>query len=454
MGEDGAAEWPDDDADPFGGITHDTQVSEESVEETPSNEDKPSLKLESIEPAEPSNELESVVDKTEVQFVELQPNVAEGWTLPVRAAPLLHQFHNEEVTEFPLQQTVDGRESVSLIVDDDLLRIIETRLDPDGQRRMKVSLSMMREITGFKHHHNQLLHKHQFLWIGTTIWGLLFLFLLSNTFVYSILGTVLTAVGAWNWMKMHLETHILEFSNSGGSLSYTLRGYGNDRPFYRASMAYIGSEMAHFLRTGTLETEAVLELHANLAAPPPALPALEPQITTPLALPAPEPQITTPPVVHPAAPEMIATGLPNSPQPTPPQKIPPPPQNIPPSAKPMVGPPVVTSTAAPAVLPPAPVPPPATIPSAPLPHAPPPPSTPLAPLPHAPPPPSTPLPPAPAPPPMVGGPMPLPPLPGIPGAPIPLDAPMPNAPEVAVTASPVEETLSEAEQNDLLNELS
>ena len=454
MGEDGAAEWPDDDADPFGGITHDTQVSEESVEETPSNEDKPSLKLESIEPAEPSNELESVVDKTEVQFVELQPNVAEGWTLPVRAAPLLHQFHNEEVTEFPLQQTVDGRESVSLIVDDDLLRIIETRLDPDGQRRMKVSLSMMREITGFKHHHNQLLHKHQFLWIGTTIWGLLFLFLLSNTFVYSILGTVLTAVGAWNWMKMHLETHILEFSNSGGSLSYTLRGYGNDRPFYRASMAYIGSEMAHFLRTGTLETEAVLELHANLAAPPPALPALEPQITTPLALPAPEPQITTPPVVHPAAPEMIATGLPNSPQPTPPQKIPPPPQNIPPSTKPMVGPPVVTSTAAPAVLPPAPVPPPATIPSAPLPHAPPPPSTPLAPLPHAPPPPSTPLPPAPAPPPMVGGPMPLPPLPGIPGAPIPLDAPMPNAPEVAVTASPVEETLSEAEQNDLLNELS
>ena len=454
MGEDGAAEWPDDDADPFGGITHDTQVSEESVEETPSNEDKPSLKLESIEPAEPSNELESVVDKTEVQFVELQPNVAEGWTLPVRAAPLLHQFHNEEVTEFPLQQTVDGRESVSLIVDDDLLRIIETRLDPDGQRRMKVSLSMMREITGFKHHHNQLLHKHQFLWIGTTIWGLLFLFLLSNTFVYSILGTVLTAVGAWNWMKMHLETHILEFSNSGGSLSYTLRGYGNDRPFYRASMAYIGSEMAHFLRTGTLETEAVLELHANLAAPPPALPALEPQITTPLALPAPEPQITTPPVVHPAAPEMIATGLPNSPQPTPPQKIPPPPQNIPPSAKPMVGPTVETSIAAPAVLPPAPVPPPATIPSAPLPHAPPPPSTPLAPLPHAPPPPSTPLPPAPAPPPMVGGPMPLPPLPGIPGAPIPLDAPMTNAPEVAVTASPVEETLSEAEQNDLLNELS
>ena len=70
-----------------------------------------------------------------------------------------------------------------------------------------------------------------------------------------------------------------------------------------------------------------------------------------------------------------------------------------------------------------------------------------APLPTAPLPPPAPLPQ------IVGG-MPMPPPLGIPGAPIPLDAPMPNAPEVAVTASPVEDTLSEEEQNSLLNELS
>jgi hypothetical protein len=50
--------------------------------------------------------------------------------------------------------------------------------------------------------------------------------------------------------------------------------------------------------------------------------------------------------------------------------------------------------------------------------------------------------------------MPLPPPLGLVGGPIPLDAPMPNAPEVAVTASPVEDTLSEEEQNNLLSELS
>ena len=60
----------------------------------------------------------------------------------------------------------------------------------------------------------------------------------------------------------------------------------------------------------------------------------------------------------------------------------------------------------------------------------------------------------PPPPPLTSSTMPLPPPLGLPGSPIPLDAPMPNAPEVAVTASPVEEILSEEEQNNLLNELS
>jgi hypothetical protein len=41
----------------------------------------------------------------------------------------------------------------------------------------------------------------------------------------------------------------------------------------------------------------------------------------------------------------------------------------------------------------------------------------------------------------------------LPGSPMPFDAPLPDAPLIAVEASPVEETLSAAEQNDLLNEL-
>lgn len=408
MGEDAATEWPDD-ADPF-----DAKASnEEATEQSSTAVEEP---LASIEPEDSDDELTPVP-------LEGAPS-PEGvqWTLPVRAAPLLEQFHNESVTEYPLLQTSDGMKSTSLVLDEDLLRIIETRLDADGQRRMNVSLSMKRELTGFKHHHNELMHKHQYLWLGSAFLGAVLL--LSNILVFTLLGLVFLSAGLWNWTKMHLETHRLEFANSGGVLTHTLRGYSTDRPFFRASMAYLGSEMAGLLRTGILETSAVEELHASLAAPPPPPPA-------PVALPAPHPAAPLA-IPEPAAQQQL--GQPLAPSPlvaTVPEPLPVPatPQIIP-------GPPIAPP------LPSAPMPPPQNIP--PPPTAGPPVAATL---------PTAPLPP-PAPLPQIAGGMPMPPPLGIPGAPIPLDAPMPNAPEVAVTASPVEDTLSEEEQNSLLNELS
>ena len=403
MGEDAATEWPDD-ADPFG-----AEASDEEATEQPTA---------AVEEPLASNELEHSDDELTPAPLEGAPSPEEvQWTLPVRAAPLLEQFHNESVTEYPLLQTSDGTKSTSLVLDDDLLRIIETRLDADGQRRMNVSLSMKRELTGFKHHHNELMHKHQYLWLGSAFLGALLL--LSNILVFTLLGLVFVSTGLWNWTKMHLETHRLEFANSGGVLTHTLRGYGTDRPFFRASMAYLGSEMAGLLRTGVLDTSAVEELHASLAAPPPPPPA-------PVALPAPQP---AEPLAIPQPAVQQQLGQPLAPSPlvaTVPEPLPAPatPQIIP-------GPPIAPP------LPSAPIPPPQNIPPPPIPG----------------PPVVAPLPP-PAPLPQMAGGMPMPPPLGIPGAPIPLDAPMPNAPEVAVTASPVEETLSEEEQNSLLNELS
>ena len=408
MGEDAATEWPDD-ADPFG-----AEASDEEATEQPTAAAEEPLA---------SNELEHSDDELAPVPLEGAPSPEEvQWTLPVRAAPLLEQFHNESVTEYPLLQTSDGTKSTSLVLDDDLLRIIETRLDADGQRRMNVSLSMKRELTGFKHHHNELMHKHQYLWLGSAFLGALLL--LSNILVFTLLGLVFVSTGLWNWTKMHLETHRLEFANSGGVLTHTLRGYGTDRPFFRASMAYLGSEMAGLLRTGILDTSAVEELHASLAAPPPPPPApvalTSPQPVEPLAIPQPAVQQQ---LGQPLTPSPLVATVPE------PLPVPATPQIIP-------GPPIAPP------LPSAPIPPPQNIPPPPIPGPPV-----VTPLPTAQLPPPAPLPQ------MAGG-MPMPPPLGIPGAPIPLDAPMPNAPEVAVTASPVEETLSEEEQNSLLNELS
>ena len=404
MGESDEADWPEDDTELFGDETPEPKSEEEELELSESSEDE----LEEDIEAESEEPLEQDFEQVSETFTEH----ATMEYLPIRAAPLLLQFHNETVTEYPLQQSADGRKTTSLVLDEDLLRIIDSRLDDDGQRRLKVSLSMKREITGFKHQHNELMHKHQFLWLGSVLLGIVFF--LSSLSALNLIGLLLATIGGWNWTKMHLETHHLQFSNSGGTLSHTLRGYGTNRPFFRTSMALLGSEMAGLLRNGTLETEALEQLHAALAtpAPPPA----------PMPLPAPVQQLQPMTIEQPLPeqqPPSEISPIPALPVPTAPVSLPPPPQQQPnpPENIPMPGPPIV--------------------------QIPPPPPTP------------TPLP-LPSPPPPLGAnvPMPLPPPLGLPAAPLPLDAPLPNAPEIAVTASPVEETLSEKEQSDLLNELS
>ena len=138
------------------------------------------------------------------------------WGLPLRVAPVLKQFNAEEVSEYPLQQSVDGSKTTSLIVDDDLLRIIEARVDEFGQRRLNVSLTMNREITGFKHQHNGFLKQFEWVWIGSSIAGLLLL-LISSPFLVKFLGITSALVGLILSVMTHLEIHRIEFSNNGGS---------------------------------------------------------------------------------------------------------------------------------------------------------------------------------------------------------------------------------------------
>jgi hypothetical protein len=421
MGEGESTEWPDDDTDTSVGAEPEKESSLEKDGESSGAPDETSDET----PDETSDD-----EAVEPDHNTLTTDEPGDWKLPIRAAPLLHLFHNEKVTEYPLQQSTDGLKTTSLVLDDDLLRIIESRLDDDGQRRLKVSLSMKREITGFKHQHNELMHRHKILWIGLFVSGIIFLLLPPVTF--NTIGVILLAVAVWYGSSTHLETHRLEFSNSGGTLSHTLHGYGTDRPFFRTSMALIGSEMAGMLRTGVLETETIDHLHASLAEPapiPPPTPApmlvqpvqtavvVQPPTSTPQ-------QVFTAPTQIPAPPTLPAQPIAvvNNSQPGPPVVSAPPPTPLPPPQK-----------SIPTPLPP----PPKSIP------------TPLPPPPKS-------IPTLPTPPPPLGGSvgMPLPPPLGLPSTPLPLDAPLPNAPQIAVTASPVEDTLSEKEQNELLSELS
>jgi hypothetical protein len=383
---------------------------------------------------EPTNSTEEEATESP-QVADLEPSVefpnvpqSAPWSLPIRAAPLLAQT-GDLVTEYPLKQSVDGRTTTSIVVDDALLRVVDTELGDDGHRRMKVRLTVKQGITGFNHQHNELMHQHQLLWIGCFVVG--FCLTLTSSVAFGVLGALSMIIGIRSWILMHLETHHLEFSNQGGSHALELRAYGTNRGFFRASMAMIGPVMADFIRTGSMNVDELEDLHASLLAPPMA-PIPEPQ-QEPIIQPESTPLTSEVPLLP-----MVVTetpvGPPSSPVPAPPVQIPVPPAPLP--ASPMAIPP-----------------PPKQIPAPPLPAAPailPPPPA-LAPQ-------VKPLPPAPMPPPM-----PLPVNPGLaplpaplspPGLPLPLDAPLPAAPEVAVAGSPVEETLSKDEQNELLSELS
>ena len=405
--------WPDDDEDPFAPVS---KVTEET----------------DIKPTEEET-VELEVDEEQENHLVESSNTEEApvsWSLPVRVAPVL-AMSGEEVAEYPLNESPNGRKNTSLIVSDNLIRIIEVTYDDDGQRRLNVKAVLKNELTGFSHSHNELMHKHQWMWITSFLFGLVTLFIPFIGF----LGQILLAVGIVGWTYMHLEVHTLEFSTSGSKHKVAFTGYGSNRPMFRASMALLGPTIAKYMDTGEFDTESITNLHESLAIP--AQPVVPPIIIS--ENPSAEPQ--GPPTTAEIPPESF----------TQPTTAPPPPVMQPePQGPPTTAPP-------PPVMQPEPQGPPTTAPPPPVMQlepqgppttAPPPPITPTGPpLPP-------PLPPATLPPPLPPGSMMAPPPPmGFDRGEIPLDAPLPPAPEISVTAAPIEESLSADEKNELLEEL-
>ena len=440
MSEGDSSSWPDDD-DPFSTIEEKDEKTEEIIDS------------EEIDDSTPSAEQE---DAPQIDIIENIP-----WSLPIRSAPIMAQTR-DIVQEFPLNESPDGLNSTSIVVNDDLIRIVEATYGEDGQRRLNVKTVMKQKLTGFSHTHNELMHKHQWLWIAAFIVGLGFSFVA----LLSLFGQLLLVVGLIGWIYMHLEVHTLEFSSHGSKHRLILTGYGSNRAMFRASMALIGPTMAKYIETGDFDTKSIEDLHESLAKPPEVIPpvmAVQPNQMEPLttnAAPVNQNIPALPPITPPAKSVEVPQNMTNDlPPPAPPQSnhLPPPAppetNQMPPPAPPQsnqLPPPAPPETNQ--MLPPAP----SQQNGPPTSNTMPPPSS-LAPMNNA-------LPPATLPPPLppsgalslpVGQ---LPPPIGLGLAPIdagevPLDAPLPDAPQIAVKASPIEESLSPDEQNELLNEL-
>ena len=352
----------DDDADQTTGV--ETSEAEETTSEATSTDDAHD---------------ESEDDASDATLPE--PAADEPWTLPIRAAPIL-ALQGEDVVEFPLSQHRSGLESTSLIMDDQLMRIVEARYDPDGVRRLNVRMALVKEhISGYSHTHLDLFQKLRGVWWGAIGFGLV----MATGFVQGLLvlgGGAFVLTGIAGLLMAQLDLHRISFSDHGGRHDFYLSGWRQEPYLIHNSTALLGPAFVEFLRTASLDTQhidAVIKAMGAPAQPAPSL-ASAPQHPMPATL----------PDAAAAKPSLVPMNVVNS-------------STSQPSALPagpaISGPPTSTSVAA--DMPPLPPPPgPATLPKAVAA-----PSTPALPAAPLPPPiapvvlPPAPLPPAPLPPP-------------------------------------------------------
>jgi hypothetical protein len=422
----------------------------DTLVETPWGEDS-----EDEEVVEPSPDVEEIDEISKDDPLE-EKEIHDVLALPIRARPLF--LNNEEdVVEFTLSESKDGLESASIIVGEGLFRVVETKMHQDGVPRIDLKMALDSEVTGFQH----IVEKPTAIEMGVS-GGLLLIGLILCIFPFSftmVLG-IATILFGIKFAPNYLERHRLVFSSCGNTHVYEINPIYVFKPTFRASMALIGPALAEYMKTGEIDSSTIDELHLGLRAPSPAHEPLQiaapPQLNEqmpvgppalveiPVASSSPIMETTTPNIQTQTPAEVAPTEGETVIIPAPPQAIPQPNPLPPPQAIPQPNP-LPTPQAIPQ---PNPLPTPQAIPQPnplPTPQAIPQP-TPLPPPPQIVPQPT----PLPLPPAMLPS---QPSMQGFDTASLPLDAPLPEAPRIPVAAAPQEQTISQEEQDALMDEL-
>jgi hypothetical protein len=410
----------------------------DTLVETPWGEDS-----EDEEVVEPSPDVEEIDEISKDDPLE-EKEIHDVLALPIRARPLF--LNNEEdVVEFTLSESKDGLESASIIVGEGLFRVVETKMHQDGVPRIDLKMALDSEVTGFQH----IVEKPTAIEMGVS-GGLLLIGLILCIFPFSftmVLG-IATILFGIKFAPNYLERHRLVFSSCGNTHVYEINPIYVFKPTFRASMALIGPALAEYMKTGEIDSSTIDELHLGLRAPSPAHEPLQiaapPQLNEqmpvgppalveiPVASSSPIMETTTPNIQTQTPAEVAPTEGETVIIPAPPQAIPQPNPLPPPQAIPQPNP-LPTPQASPQ---PNPLPTPQAIPQ----------PTPLPPPPQIVPQPT----PLPLPPAMLPS---QPSMQGFDTASLPLDAPLPEAPRIPVAAAPQEQTISQEEQDALMDEL-
>ena len=216
--------------------------------------DWPSQEEDEVEEAlEASNVEEEQLEITESEVEDDSSNKEDApstdWSFPVRAAPIL-ALQGETVTEFPLSQHVSGHQSTSLIVDENLMRIVESRYDEDGIRRLNVRMALVKEhISGYSHTHLDIFQRLMPIWYLSAGFGALAWILMFTT-IPVIGGGMFILAGLTGILLAKLDLHRISFSDHGGRHDFYLSGWRQEPYLIYNSTALLGPAFVGFLRNG------------------------------------------------------------------------------------------------------------------------------------------------------------------------------------------------------------
>ena len=391
-----------------------------------------------------STDTVEVIDEISKDSPLEDKEIHDVFALPIRAKPLFLN-NGEDVVEFTLSESKDGLESASIIVGEGLFRVVETKMHQDGIPRIDLKMALDSEVTGFQH----IVEKPTAIEMGVSggllLVGLILCFL---PFSFTMILGIASFVFGVKFSPNYLERHRLVFSSCGSTHVHDINPLHVFKPTFRVSMALIGPTLAEYMKTGEIDSSSIDELHSSLRSPIPVHKPL--QIAVPPQkeqLPVGPPGMVEIPVTSTAPIMEIAT--PNIQSQTP--------LEVKSGEEKSVVIPALQKSPTQQNSLPAPTTPPPTTP---------PPTTPppTKPAPTTPPSPVIPQPnPLPPPPPVIPKPRPLPPPPVVvpshqsmqrfDTASLPLDAPLPEAPRIPVAAAPQEQTISQEEQDALMDEL-
>ncbi|MDG1539713.1 MAG: hypothetical protein P8Q40_07280 [Candidatus Poseidonia sp.] len=321
MDEDTASAWPE---------------QEEEAESSPDDVipgDEPQLDAPHDDETQEENDSEATSTKDDKPSTE--------WSFPVRAAPIL-ALQGERVTEFPLSQHVSGHQSTSLVVDEKLMRMVESRYDSDGVRRLNVRMALVKEhISGYSHTHLDIFQRLMPIWAGSIGFGV-FVWLMMSTNLPMIGGGAFILSGLAGILLAKLDLHRISFSDHGGRHDFYLSGWRQNPFLIYNSTALLGPAFVGFLRDGKMDTQHIDVIVESMKQPAQPAPAVVEQKKVQPALAAQPPQGIVQPPLHPAlipAPPQLQSAPVAGPPATLPQGIIPPPPVAAPVPTPLPPPP-------------------------------------------------------------------------------------------------------------------